>query len=86
MRLNYLILAHKNPEQLARMIERLNGENIFFFVHIDADIDIISYKKNTDSIFKCIPLGKRIEIEGYMGAYQYSKSNFESYKTSTYQK
>jgi hypothetical protein len=35
MKICYLILAHKNPSQLHRMISRLNGEGASFFVHIN---------------------------------------------------
>lgn len=35
MVLNYIILAHKNPEQLLRLIKRLNTTNVFFYLHID---------------------------------------------------
>jgi hypothetical protein len=31
----YLILAHKNPAQLARLVRRLNAPGVAFFVHID---------------------------------------------------
>lgn len=32
---SYLILAHKNPEQLSRLIERLDSSNSYFFINID---------------------------------------------------
>lgn len=35
MQVAYLILAHKNPAQLARLIQRLNAPDVIFFVHID---------------------------------------------------
>ncbi len=35
---NYLILAHKNPLQLAKLIERLNDGNCFFYIHIDKNV------------------------------------------------
>lgn len=35
MQIAYLILAHNQPAQLERLIERLNGSNAHFFVHID---------------------------------------------------
>ena len=31
----YIILAHKAPDQLKRLIDRLNDEDSFFFIHID---------------------------------------------------
>lgn len=38
MRIGYLILAHRYPEQLFRLIDRLNGEGIYFFIHIDKKV------------------------------------------------
>jgi len=35
MRIVYLILAHRYPEQLARLIDALDGEGISFLVHVD---------------------------------------------------
>lgn len=40
MQKNYLILAHKNPLQLSRMIERLNDGASKFFIHLDAKTPI----------------------------------------------
>ena len=34
----YIILVHKNPEQVCRLIEKLNDGNSKFFVHIDKKI------------------------------------------------
>ena len=36
----YLILAFKNPPQLARLVSRLNNRNSTVFIHIDKKIDI----------------------------------------------
>ncbi len=35
MKIAYIILAHKNPEQLVRLILRLQDEDTSFFIHID---------------------------------------------------
>ncbi|MBW4676846.1 MAG: beta-1,6-N-acetylglucosaminyltransferase [Desmonostoc geniculatum HA4340-LM1] len=35
MKIAYIILAHKYPEQLARLIHQLNTEDVSFFIHID---------------------------------------------------
>lgn len=40
MQKNYLILAHKNPQQLARMIKALDNGNSKFFIHLDAKTPI----------------------------------------------
>ena len=43
MQKNYLILAHKNPLQLSRMIERLDDGASKFFIHLDAKTPIESF-------------------------------------------
>lgn len=40
MQKNYLILVHKNPQQLARMIRALDDGNSKFFIHLDAKVPI----------------------------------------------
>ena len=43
MKIAYVVLAHRYPEQLIRLILRLNTENTSFFVHFD--------KKSDDKIY-----------------------------------
>lgn len=40
----YIIQAHKNPHQLKRLIEKIDSENAFFYVHIDLKSDIKEFK------------------------------------------
>ncbi|MGE4288396.1 MAG: beta-1,6-N-acetylglucosaminyltransferase [Salinivirgaceae bacterium] len=44
MHLAYIILAHKNPEQLFRLVSRLNHPDDFFFIHIDKKVDILPFQ------------------------------------------
>jgi len=37
MKIAYLILAHAHPEQLSRLVRRLDQDNVHFFIHIDAN-------------------------------------------------
>jgi hypothetical protein len=39
MRIAYLIMAHKNPTQVIRLIDRLDDEGVSFFVHVDRKAD-----------------------------------------------
>ncbi len=39
MRIAYVILAHKYPEQLVRLISQLNTNDVSFFLHIDKKPD-----------------------------------------------
>lgn len=40
---NYIILTHKNPHQLARLIKRLDDEDSWFYIHVDKKSDIDSF-------------------------------------------
>ncbi|UKT63877.1 beta-1,6-N-acetylglucosaminyltransferase [Pedobacter mucosus] len=40
MKKAYIIIAHKNPLQLYRLISRLNDGNSSFFIHIDVKVDL----------------------------------------------
>ncbi|MDF5706303.1 MAG: beta-1,6-N-acetylglucosaminyltransferase [Nostoc sp. S4] len=57
MRIAYIILAHNHPEQLRRLISKLNTDNVSFFIHIDKKTDsqiysqIFAYLKNFSNVF-----------------------------------
>jgi len=58
----YLILAHKNPEQLQRLLKNLQSEKVFFFIHIDEKTDEIPFVElftGCENIFFC---KKRISV------------------------
>ncbi|MEH2464501.1 beta-1,6-N-acetylglucosaminyltransferase [Nostoc sp.] len=43
MKIAYIILAHKYPQQLVRLIYKLNTDDISFFIHIDKKADYKIY-------------------------------------------
>jgi len=43
MRCAYIILAHRLPEQLLRLVRKLNDDTASFFIHIDKRTDAKSY-------------------------------------------
>lgn len=45
MEINYLVLAHKGPLQMARLLEKLVSPQSNFYIHIDKDVDICPFKK-----------------------------------------
>lgn len=55
MKKNYIILAHKNPEQVAKLIEKLDDGESFFYIHIDKNVLATSFEdslaKRTNVIF-----------------------------------
>lgn len=44
MSIAYLILAHRYPKQLYRLVDRLNNENTSFLIHIDKKVNIGAFK------------------------------------------
>jgi hypothetical protein len=44
MVINYIILAHKEPEQVCRLVERLSSVHTYFYIHIDRTVDIQPFK------------------------------------------
>lgn len=44
MRQAFLILGHKNPKQIKRLVSTLNHPNFDFFIHIDAHVPIEPFK------------------------------------------
>lgn len=45
MNIGYLILAHKNPEQLGRLVDRLCFSGSFIYIHVDKKVDISDFTK-----------------------------------------
>jgi hypothetical protein len=46
----YIILAHRQPRQLARLVSRLEAPSVSFFVHIDANTDEATYSEMLDEL------------------------------------
>ncbi len=51
VRIAYLILAHKNPEAINKMISALDYPGVDFYLHIDKKSNIISDIKTNSNIF-----------------------------------
>lgn len=80
MKLAYIILAHKNPEQLTRLISRLNRETSSFFVHIDQATNEETYGQMVKqlSLFPNVYFLKRYHT--YWGSFNLVKATFEGIK------
>ena len=44
MKIAHLILAHKNPAQLERLLDVLDHPDFTFFIHLDKKTDITAFK------------------------------------------
>lgn len=53
MKIAFLIMAHKDPEQIGRLTKRLNHPDFDFFIHLDKKIEIadFSYLRNNNISF-----------------------------------
>jgi hypothetical protein len=50
MHINYIILAHTKPQQVARLLERLVTCDTRFYIHIDKEVDIYPFRKELGHI------------------------------------
>lgn len=50
MEINYIILAHKNPSQVKRLIDQLSSPNCFFYIHIDKNTDIVPFLQSLSNM------------------------------------
>jgi len=48
MKITYLILAHRYPDQLFRLVDRLDNTGVNFLIHIDKKVDDQTYNRMTD--------------------------------------
>jgi len=65
MKVAYLILAHKNPSQLSRLVGKLLSAGDDVFIHIDAGIDIRPFSDACGRQGFMIPSRKRIYWAGF---------------------
>ena len=67
MKIAYLLLAHKNPGQLARLIARLQGPDVGFFIHIDKKSDIVPFIKKIGETgnIRFIKQRHKVYLRGY---------------------
>jgi len=48
MKITYLILAHRYPEQLFRLVDRLNSSGVNFLIHLDKKMEDKTYNQVVD--------------------------------------
>jgi hypothetical protein len=62
-RLAYLILAHRQPGHLGRLIHALNHEGSYFFIHIDAKADLRSFQAAVPQFDNVVFISDRVRVE-----------------------
>lgn len=61
MQKNYIILAHKNPEQIRHLVNRLNDDKSNFYIHVDKNIDIKPFKEMIPNLLNVFFIKNREE-------------------------
>jgi len=77
MNIVYIILAHKLPEQVVRLVKKLNTSETTFFVHVDKKTPESSYREMTEALasFENVHFLKRYAI--YYGNYNHVRATLE---------
>ncbi|KAF2081181.1 beta-1,6-N-acetylglucosaminyltransferase [Flavobacterium sharifuzzamanii] len=71
MQLNFIILAHKCPEQVRRLIQKLEAPDCFFYIHVDKNVSIDPFIKEMANIQNVNFVKQREEgIWGHIGIVQ----------------
>ena len=61
MKIHYIILVHKNPEQLCRLVEQLETEQTDFYIHVDRKTDISPFQEKLSRPNVCF-ISERVDI------------------------
>lgn len=77
MRLAYLILAHKNPGQLQRLIGRLSNNYTDIFIHLDQKVEDKAAFLNNLSLFKNVFIIKQ-QVDIKWGAFSMIQATLNS--------
>jgi glycosyltransferase involved in cell wall biosynthesis len=80
IKLAYLILAHNQPHHLARLVQALNHENAYFFIHIDKKVDSAPFKQLIPSGNNITFISNRVKV--YWGGLSVVKATLNLMKAA----
>ena len=63
MKLAFLILCHKNSEQINKLMEALSHPNIYFYVHVDRKSEITQQINTHNSNVTILPEEERVDVK-----------------------
>jgi hypothetical protein len=63
MRVAHLLLVHANPNQLARLVERLTHPKSVFFIHVDKKVDIDGFERLFRDATNVFFIKNRVDIQ-----------------------
>jgi len=64
MKVAILIMAHHQPSHLAKLIEALNCDWAYFFIHVDKKVDVAEFIKMApkSSNIKFLDTAQRVKV------------------------
>jgi hypothetical protein len=62
MELNYIILAHKNPAQVKRLVEAISDDRVNIYLHVDKNADITPFKTELANYKRVIILPDELRV------------------------
>ncbi|HEY9362752.1 MAG TPA: beta-1,6-N-acetylglucosaminyltransferase [Chitinophagaceae bacterium] len=68
MVISYIILAHKEPRQLWRLVGRLNALHTFFYIHVDRNVDITPFKEAIKGYSNVLLLADKKRVASIWGS------------------
>lgn len=80
MRIAYLILAHKDPEHIARLVQRISNENCDVFIHIDLKYNVEQFKEKIKESKRVYFIKDRVDV--YWGGFSAIKATMNLIKYS----
>jgi Core-2/I-Branching enzyme len=67
MKIAYIVLAYKNPDQLGRLIRKLINKNSTFYLHIDKKSNISDFKSELSNLNNSTKINLLPRINSYWG-------------------
>ncbi|MDM1384254.1 glycosyl transferase family 14 [Myroides marinus] len=61
MSLIYILQVHKNPEQVCRMLTRLQGYDVYFYIHVDLKVEIEKFSFIKETVKNVFFIENRID-------------------------
>ena len=80
MKIAYLILAYNQPTHLARLVNALNSNNIYFFIHVDKKSNIEDFR-NLIQLENAVFIPERIKV--YWGGYSQVEATLNLLQAAT---
>lgn len=81
MALAYIVLAHRNPEQVARLVGRLSSPEDTVYVHVDRKVDLAPFRAAFAQLPKP-PIIVRPRVRVYWGGYGHVRATMIGLRTA----